>query len=1475
MRVTAGQADGSGTSQYGGGLYCDGRGSGQECSPQIQNVDFFGNRGIFGGAVRLSALDGGTARPTVTDSRFFSNAGKGPPDVPFGAGGAIHVTSRGGGVARPTIVDATFRNNVSEFTGGAIDYNAFDDPSGGGTTNPRMENLTFVGNASGEGGAIHNRASASASFTATASFVLVNGMFVDNVSRSGGGGAVRNQSRSPASSDASAIVEPTIVNATIVENSSTTYGGGVENIQDDAGTTDVTLENTILWGNRADTNNSGTGEGDQIRNDEAAGLTVNYSIVEKGDAGVSNSTAFADGTGNLKADPLLEYAPLPAGDDGTVATDDDGLHVTPGSPAIDAGNDAPFEFGVAENITTDVTGAARPDGTVDIGAYEGGRDQERTIYVDPSATGAADGTAWADADTTLQDTSNLDSGPFGYATGNDEIRIAEGVYTPQKADTSLALIGGRDGVEVYGGYPAGGGDRDPTTQKTILSGDVGGNDEDSDEDGIIADHSDLVGDNASHVLVLNGGTGIGPGVEANVTGATVIDGVVVTAGQADGAFPHNGGGGLYCDGHGADNACSPTLRRVEFVGNAADARGGAVLNDGLEGTASPSMNSVVFVGNTASSGGALLNDGRASGTASPSLINATFADNEATDGGALYNIANAGTARPSLLNATFSGNSASERGGALYNNGVEGTASPRIVNTILWGNTAGGSGSEIFNDDTANDPPALSHTIIEGGVNGAGDDGENEDDTNTDGGGNLDQDPLLTGPSDPAGADGMFATVDDGLALFPDSPALDAGDNAPFASGGNAEAVTADLTGASRRQDLDADGTATVNIGAYESVVPLAPGLSRPVVASATGAAIKYGLNPAGSPTTIQIRLAPASAPNRDTLLLERTLTGAVTQSVRTTVRRLEPGTTYELEAEATNDEGSFVLDPIEFSLPPAPTLTVDGGSQSVTVRLKRGTADVSAPDTASLYARPGGRTAYQKFGLDSTDVEETSDAVIFEATLPDSMVTPRGVDYYSVFRDGADEPLAVLPEGRASAAERAPLHLTVGFEALSPPTALADTLFPEQSYRMVSIPARNPKPALTASYGPYDASKWRALRWNGGEEAYQEYPVLDSTDLAAGKAFWVVTKNGTPLSVNEGRTVEASTPRRVRLEPGWNQVGTPFGFAVPWDSVRAASNLEGAQVGTPLTYRDGEYRQRSVLAPWQGYFVFHSASEADTLLIPPVGANGAARTKASPRRATASGATTEANAGAGYTLRGRVRGGGPAATAMLGTRPGAQAGRDTLDVAQPPPVEPSIQLSVMQKAGGAAAVPHAKSVKPTGERGHTWILRLHRPKRGETASEVHLDWNEIGSLPEGHDRYVLDLAADRRVTSGTSVSLDKGDTRRLKVIVGTKRYAQQHSDGIGLDRFENELRGNYPNPFDEKTTVAYTLREERTVTIAVYDVLGRRVRTLVDATKSAGLHRVVWDGTNRYGTRVGSGVYFYRIEAGDFTASEKMMLVR
>jgi len=89
------------------------------------------------------------------------------------------------------------------------------------------------------------------------------------------------------------------------------------------------------------------------------------------------------------------------------------------------------------------------------------------------------------------------------------------------------------------------------------------------------------------------------------------------------------------------------------------------------------------------------------------------------------------------------------------------------------------------------------------------------------------------------------------------------------------------------------------------------------------------------------------------------------------------------------------------------------------------------------------------------------------------------------------------------------------------------------------------------------------------------------------------------------------------------------------------------------------------------------------------------------------------------------------------------------------------------------------------------------------------------------------------------------------------------------------ELKGNYPNPFNPETVIKFALPQDMPVTLKVYNILGQVVNTLVDEVLPAGDHSVIWNGKNGQGGDAASGVYFYRINAGDFESIKKMTLLR
>jgi hypothetical protein len=89
------------------------------------------------------------------------------------------------------------------------------------------------------------------------------------------------------------------------------------------------------------------------------------------------------------------------------------------------------------------------------------------------------------------------------------------------------------------------------------------------------------------------------------------------------------------------------------------------------------------------------------------------------------------------------------------------------------------------------------------------------------------------------------------------------------------------------------------------------------------------------------------------------------------------------------------------------------------------------------------------------------------------------------------------------------------------------------------------------------------------------------------------------------------------------------------------------------------------------------------------------------------------------------------------------------------------------------------------------------------------------------------------------------------------------------------ELANNYPNPFNPSTTIKYALPRPGKVALVVYNLLGQKVRTLVNKEHPSGRFEVIWDGSDNYGNVVGTGLYFYRLETNEMAFVKKMLFVK
>lgn len=388
-----------------------------------------------------------------------------------------------------------------------------------------------------------------------------------------------------------------------------------------------------------------------------------------------------------------------------------------------------------------------------------------TIYVDSRAEGINNGSSWSDAYKYLQDAlADADS-----AEKPVEILIAHGVYKPDMGSNKIphdqhATFQMINGVALKGGFAGSSAlnpdERDIRLYKTVLSGDLTGNDVAVNNPRDLLLDESTIAENSYHV------------VTSNMTGKTaVLDGLTITAGSRNGMYNRRG---------------SPAIINCTFTGNRADRCGGGMCNE----NGSPTLSHCIFSRNSARHGGGIWN---LRGT--PILINCTFTGNSAMYGGAMYNYDNSHpqmtcciftgnsatycggiysnkNCRPTVTNCTLTGNSANRGASAMRNLNY---SCPILTNCILWGN----SPDEILNYLMSSS--TVSYCYVQGGTG-----------KSWFGKGCIDGDPLFFGANN--------------LRLSPGSPCIDAGDNGAVPS-----EITMTIDGMPRIVN------GTVDMGAFEA----------------------------------------------------------------------------------------------------------------------------------------------------------------------------------------------------------------------------------------------------------------------------------------------------------------------------------------------------------------------------------------------------------------------------------------------------------------------------------------------------------------------------------------------------------------------------------------------------------------------------------------------------------------------------------
>lgn len=581
---------------------------------------------------------------------------------------------------------------------------------------------------------------------------------------------------------------------------------------------------------------------------------------------------------------------------------------------------------------------------------------------------------------------------------------------------------------------------------------------------------------------------------------------------------------------------------------------------------------------------------------------------------------------------------------------------------------------------------------------------------------------------------------------------------------------------------------------------------------------------------------------------------------------------------------------PVYITSSPRPTLDedfIEGRSIKVQVELQQGATFVSG----SLYYREGGKSVYKlnELIVDGTEIS---------GVIPDSLVGPRGVDYW-VRVETLTETLTDPPSHPAIA----PASIPILVENLVEPKihAGAGKDGSAMRYRLFSIPLKMRGSILGSiadELSGKDNTKWRAFAYDTGDSVYIEIPNESTNNFEQGRAYWLITRDRHQIGTgpDRGETALSGRPFEIALHPGFNLISIPFSFSVEWDSLRvdtlSMNEAEGVLVESPYGWvqDQGFQDEVEVLEPFEGYWVKNLSTSTVQLKIPAIEARRALPLASGPLQPPS--ADREK-----WSIRITASSGGFLdASCVAGMHPQASNGRDSMDRSKPPPVPGEmVSLYFPHASWDRHAGCYGYDIRGTYESfegeaprdawGQVWHFDVQKNfTKAKAGDEVTLTFEGLAEVSPEASIYLVDhwvgSVTDLRATpvcrffQRKKERIMREDKARFSLVVGNETFVA-HGGKLPALPIRTRLRQNYPNPFNPCTIIRYEIAQASLVSIRIYDASGVRVRNLYSGYRTPGVYEVGWDARNDSGQRVATGIYFCRFEAGQTIETRKMLLLK
>lgn len=428
-------------------------------------------------------------------------------------------------------------------------------------------------------------------------------------------------------------------------------------------------------------------------------------------------------------------------------------------------------------------------------------------------------------------------------------------------------------------------------------------------------------------------------------------------------------------------------------------------------------------------------------------------------------------------------------------------------------------------------------------------------------------------------------------------------------------------------------------------------------------------------------------------------------------------------------------------------------------------------------------------------------------------------------------------------------------------------------NYRLIALPGSVDIDVASLFGGQAgESGDWRVFREAGGDgsntSVLQECDVDQTCRFAPGEGYWALS--GAPwqpsITVDPVPLSSAGT-YSVRVHDGWNIISNPFAVPIDWSVVQAET---GTDLGVLYAY-DGAWRtvqSMNTAISGEAYYFKNDAGISAIALPHP-----------SAKRSIAQGTKDTGKGGPARLPVARLQieamhEGQPRSRITLGVRPPGMRGGNRNYVEAPPSLFARIRIRAAASPSSGRYTLLERYMPLSGE-GTTFHVQLHAPSTHAVPLRIQgLDtFNTANVLlverATGVVHSLKDGAARRAESVVTVRPHPRGEAnRQLLVLAGSDSYVEQELTTWLPDR--PVLEQGHPNPASEAVTIEYVLPRRQHVELALFDVLGRRIRTLVNETQEAGRRSVYL----RVG-RLPSGVYFYRLRANGALESRKLTIVR